>query len=96
MKKLLFLPIVLIVLGGIAGNALRFTERKPDRIADFLQIPLDNTFLFGYLSTQANKAHTFYSARAPIKSAQVSPLCSKKETNTGGTLAFKLSLPPTD
>ncbi len=40
MKKLLLLPIFLIVLGGMVGNALRFTERKPDKMADFSKIPL--------------------------------------------------------
>jgi len=46
MRKLLFLPILLIVLGGIVGNALRFTERKPDKMADFSKIPLviDKTY----------------------------------------------------
>ncbi|HHI02109.1 MAG: EpsI family protein [Candidatus Zixiibacteriota bacterium] len=46
MRKLLFLPIFLIVLGGIVGNALRFTERKPDKMADFSKIPLviDKTY----------------------------------------------------
>lgn len=48
MKKLIFLPILLIVLGGIAGNALRFTERKSDRMADFSKIPLViNEIYFG-------------------------------------------------
>ena len=40
MKKLLILPIVLIILGGMAGNALRFIDRIPDKIADFSKIPL--------------------------------------------------------
>ena len=46
MKKLLLLPVFLIVLGGIVGNALRFTDRKPDKIADFSKIPLviDETY----------------------------------------------------
>ncbi|MEW5925024.1 MAG: exosortase C-terminal domain/associated protein EpsI [Candidatus Zixiibacteriota bacterium] len=40
MKKQYLLSITLILLGGIIGNVLRFTEKKPDRIPDFSQIPL--------------------------------------------------------
>lgn len=40
MKKLLLAPVVLIILGGIVGNALRFTDKKPDKIAELSKIPL--------------------------------------------------------
>lgn len=40
MKRILLLPIILIILGGIAGNTLRMIEQKPETIADFSVIPL--------------------------------------------------------
>lgn len=46
MKRISLLPIIIIVLGGLAGNALRFTEKLPDRMADFSEVPLiiNNTY----------------------------------------------------
>lgn len=40
MKKQYLLSIALIIFGGIVGNALRFTEKQPDRMPDFSLIPL--------------------------------------------------------
>lgn len=40
MKRVALIAMVLILLGGAAGNYLRMNERKPDRPADFSLLPL--------------------------------------------------------
>jgi len=47
MKKQIIIAIVLIVLGGIGGNLLRYTEITPDRGADFSRIPNEFAGYFG-------------------------------------------------
>jgi EpsI family protein len=39
MKKTYYSSIALLLIGGIIGNLLRFTDREPDKIADFSKIP---------------------------------------------------------
>jgi EpsI family protein len=40
MKNRLTIVILIILIGGALGNALRFTEQKPERPAEFSGIPL--------------------------------------------------------
>jgi len=39
-KRRFFISIGLIILAGLLGNMLRFTETEPDRAADFAAVPL--------------------------------------------------------
>ncbi len=47
MKKPYLFSIGIIVLAGIVGNLLRFHEIRPDRLADFANIPLQSGSYFG-------------------------------------------------
>ena len=40
MRNVLFAPLILIILGGLTGSALRLIEQKPGRMADFSVIPM--------------------------------------------------------
>jgi len=48
MKKFYLFSIVLLVVGGIFGNILRYSGRMPDRLADFSVIPENHGGYFGY------------------------------------------------
>jgi EpsI family protein len=40
MKKKLLVSILILIIGGFLGNILRYSEKAPDRVADFSGIPL--------------------------------------------------------
>ncbi len=42
MKGKIYITIIVVVIGGIVGNLLRFTEQTPDHPAQFGQIPLEH------------------------------------------------------
>ena len=42
-----YISIIVIVIAGIFGNFLRYTERSPDRMANFDQIPMEHSGYFG-------------------------------------------------
>jgi len=42
MKKQYLISIILILIGGLIGNSLRFSEKQPDREPDFDSIPLNH------------------------------------------------------
>jgi EpsI family protein len=51
MKKQFILALILLLIGGAAGNMLRFSGRMPDRMADFSAIPIE---LEGYSGKEIN------------------------------------------
>jgi EpsI family protein len=51
MKKQYLLAIILLIIGGVIGNTLRFSGRLPDKMADFSVIPNE---LSGYAGKEIN------------------------------------------
>jgi len=47
MNRSYFVSIILIIIGGLAGNVLRYMERPPDRVVNFEKIPAHHAGCFG-------------------------------------------------
>jgi len=47
MKNRLLITIIIIIVGGVLGNILRYTEKTPDRQADYSNIPYETATFTG-------------------------------------------------